>query len=138
MTNGSMEQGYVDLLSKGFTEWPENWGTHKTGHKTGTQSPEGPRQPYLDAANWTSGSDSPAHGTLNGIGQWFIAGLGGIRRRPGAAGFQHFELRPPWGSTPLSHAQASYDSPYGTIRSAWATVPHVGIHSQFDTGLTYV
>lgn len=109
--------GYVDLLKKGFTAWPENWGTRKAGTGSGGVL----RQPYLDSANWTSGSDSPAHGTLNGIGQWFIGGLGGIRRRPGAVGFQHFELRPPWGSTPLSHAQASYDSPYGTIHSAWWT-----------------
>lgn len=99
-------------------------GTQKPGKHS---MPGGPRQPYLDAVNWTSGSDSPAHGTLNGIGQWFIAGLGGIRRRIGAVGFQHFELRPPWGSTPLSHAQASYDSPYGTIRSAWSAAP------QFDS-----
>ena len=22
-------QGYVDLINKGFTEWPENWGIHE-------------------------------------------------------------------------------------------------------------
>ena len=90
----------------------------------GTQSPGGPRQPYLVAANWTSGSDSPAHGTLNGIGQWFIAGLGGIRRRPEGVGYQHFELRPPWGSTPLRHASAHFDSDYGTIESSWSAELH--------------
>ena len=83
-----------------------------------------PRGRYLHAANWTSGSLSPAHGTLNGIGQWFVAGLGGIRRAASRVGYQHFELRPPWGSTPLQSAVASFASPYGTIHSAWSAALH--------------
>merc|ERR1712099_24881 len=70
--------GYADLLAKGFTTWPEAWGQCKTQTA----------QPFRCAAsNWTSGSLSPAHGTLNGIGQWFIAGIGGIRRSPGITGY---------------------------------------------------
>lgn len=108
--------GYTDLLKKGYTTWPEAWGT--------CNNPT--LQPYKCAAsNWTSGSLSPTHGTLNGIGQWFVPGLGGIRRMPGHVGFQRFELRPAYDvagvhmAIPLSVVSASYLSPYGEIRSEW-------------------
>jgi hypothetical protein len=78
MTVQKSYPGYVDLLTKGFTTWPEDWGTAKP--HTGTTDSSSLRQPYLDAANWTSGSGSPAHGTLNGIGLWFIVSLRGIVR----------------------------------------------------------
>jgi hypothetical protein len=57
--------GYGDLLAKGYTTWPESWGTRKPGTAVrppphSHAAPEGPRQPYLEAANWTSGP--PSHG----------------------------------------------------------------------------
>ena len=63
---------------------------------------------------------SPTHGTLNGMGQWFVSGAGGIRRAPGSAGYQRFELRPAVGAGGLSAASASLVSPFGLIRCAWA------------------
>jgi alpha-L-rhamnosidase len=71
------------------------------------------------------------HGTLNGIGQWFVAGLGGIRRRDGGVGYQHFELRPPFHAHPeVTEVSASYISAYGLIKSSY-TVKAGGL------GLTY-
>ena len=61
-----------------------------------------------------------AHGCLNGLGQWFVAGLGGIRRAAGHAGFQRFQVRPAIGIGGLRSAAVSFDSPFGLIRSAWA------------------
>ena len=106
--------GYADLLAKGFTTWPEAWGS--------CDSEKDPQQPYACAATgkWRSGSLSPAHGCLNGLGQWFVVGLGGIRRAAGHAGFQRFEVRPAIGVGGLRSAAASFDSPFGLIRSAWA------------------
>ena len=116
MTTVTSAPGYVDLLAKGFTTWPEAWGNCLSEHN--------PQQPYACAATgkWRSGSSSPAHGCLNGLGQWFVAGLGGIRRAAGRAGFQRFEIRPAIGVGKLRSASTSFNSPYGLIRSAWVVV----------------
>lgn len=126
--------GWGDLLSKGFTTWPEAWGS---GGPTNAQQPwKIVACPHAKATSselsnesssssssscWKSGALSPAHGTLNGIGQWFVQGIGGIRRAPGHAGYQRFELRPPWGLLPLETATASFVAQgVGTIRSSWS------------------
>ena len=126
--------GWADLLSKGFTTWPEAWGSggpanarqpwkippchHATG---GAEVSEDTEASSSSSSCWQSGALSLAHGTLNGIGQWFVQGIGGIRREPGQAGYQRFELRPPWGLLPLERASASFVSHgVGTIRSSWS------------------
>ena len=53
-----------------------------------------------------------------GIGQFFIAGLGGIRREEGTAGFQTFELRPAF-SPAATQVTAQYLSPYGLVNSSY-------------------
>lgn len=69
----------------------------------------------------SAGASSKIHGTLNGVGQLFIAGIGGIRRPLGGVGYQEIEFRAPFGRTPdVLHAHASYRSLYGLIESSWA------------------
>ena len=58
MSTQTSYPGYGDLLAKGYGTWPENWGTPVGGAHHA--DPKGPRQPYLVAANWTSGP--PSHG----------------------------------------------------------------------------
>lgn len=65
------------------------------------------------------------HGCLNGIGQWFVAGIGGIRRGV-TPGFQTFELQPASGVGGLASAAASFQSPYGLISSSWKVGPDGG------------
>jgi alpha-L-rhamnosidase len=136
--------GWGDLLAKGFTTWPEAWGS---GGPANAKQPWKipacpPREPAAAAARiedlvpdeassscWQSGALSPAHGTLNGIGQWFVQGIGGIRRAPGRVGYHRFELRPPWGLLPqVETATASFVvHGVGTIRSSWSSSAKVEI-----------
>eukprot|EP00040_Diaphanoeca_grandis_P022458 m.120654 g.120654 ORF g.120654 m.120654 type:complete len:517 (-) comp28822_c0_seq2:151-1701(-) len=101
--------GYVDLLDKGYTTWPEAWGNCMTPNTSVT----------YQCKHWLSGSLSQMHGTLNGIGQWFVGGLGGIRRSEGGVGMQQFELRPSFGL--VNTVTASYVSDYGRVVSSYGT-----------------
>jgi hypothetical protein len=108
--------GWGDLLSKGFTTWPEAWGSggpasacnhyltlcvsvqialtflslttallHADARQpykvpacarddvVGVRSDDGTTDTGASSC-WRSGALSPAHGTLNGIGQWFVQG----------------------------------------------------------------
>ena len=132
MATAATAPGYADLLAKGFKTWPEGWGHCNDGDQD-------PQQPYKcgetnsarkRSGGWTSGSSSPAHGTLNGMGQWFVAGVGGIRRAPavghtgyGGVGYGRFEVRPAIAAGGLRSATASFASPYGLIRSSWSSAP---------------
>jgi hypothetical protein len=70
----------------------------------------------------SAGASSKIHGTLNGVGQLFVAGIGGIRRPVGGVGYQEIEFRAPFGQMPeVAHARASYRSLYGLIESSWAS-----------------
>ena len=60
--------------------------------------------------------NSYSHYAYGAVVEWMFDTVAGIDH--GECGFQHFRLRPlPGGS--LKHAEATYHSPYGTIRSAW-------------------
>lgn len=70
----------------------------------------------------SAGASSKIHGTLNGVGQLFVAGIGGIRRPVGGVGYQEIEFRAPFERVPdVTHVRASYRSLYGLIESAWAS-----------------
>lgn len=121
--------GYVDLLENGYSTWPEAWGA--------CAADENRTSRMYECKKWTSGSLSQLHGTLNGIGQFFIAGLGGIRRIPGTAGFQEFELRPTFTLQQATAVTASYVSPFGAVKSSYsvqansrggAAAPEPGAH----------
>lgn len=64
------------------------------------------------------GHRSKIHNCYNGIGSWFIQGLGGIVPISDTPGYKHFIIRPqiPQG---LEWVKVSKETPYGTVSSAW-------------------
>ncbi|MEO7311294.1 MAG: family 78 glycoside hydrolase catalytic domain [Chitinophagaceae bacterium] len=63
-------------------------------------------------------SVSNNHFMLGHILEWFYSGLAGIRPGEGSVAFNKIEIRPePVGN--ISWAKASYQSPYGLVKSAW-------------------
>jgi alpha-L-rhamnosidase len=67
--------------------------------------------------NW-QGNDSLNHPAFSCVSAWFYEGLAGIRPDPAGPGFSRFIIEPHVVGD-LTHASASYRSPYGVIRSAW-------------------
>jgi alpha-L-rhamnosidase len=65
-----------------------------------------------------NGNNSGLHSTLMGAGQWFTEDLAGIRPGETAPGYKHFVLRPVV-IEGLDSASATFQSPYGEIRSEW-------------------
>ena len=114
--------GYLDVLAHNYTAWPEAWGS--CSDKAG--APTFPT-PFTCKA-WSTGSKSPLHGTLNGVGQLFVTGLGGIRRPEGGVGRQQIEFAAPFTASTvlLTSAEARLDGEYGRIASSWATLPGGG------------
>ena len=85
-----------------------------------------PSYGYWDALGWTSlgeywerSSRTRTHHMFGSIGQWFYEGLAGIE--PLAPGYAEVSIRPLIASG-IDHAEASYDSVRGTIRSSWEQV----------------
>ena len=122
LTTADDHPGYMDILNNGYTTWPEAWG-RCTDHKQ-------PQAPY-QCTQWVSGSASPMHGTLNGVGQQFVSAIGGIQRKQGGIGYQHIFFRAPFELAPttLTHARASLLTPYGNISSSWASDGHYHQHN---------
>ena len=84
--------GYGYFLGQGLNSWPEEWGK-------------------------VAGA-SKLHGSYNGIGGWFLQGIGGIRPEAGHRGFQRFVIKPAIVGD-LTWAKTAYDSNYGKIISNW-------------------
>jgi alpha-L-rhamnosidase len=58
------------------------------------------------------------HLMLGHLMEWFYTGLAGIRQDEGSNGFKHITIRPePVGD--VRTAKATYESPYGLIKSEW-------------------
>lgn len=58
------------------------------------------------------------HYAYGAIGQWLYERVAGITPDPAQPGYRHFFVRPLF-VAPLTRAQASLDSPFGKISSAW-------------------
>lgn len=114
---GETELAYKLLLTKTFPSWLypvtqgattvwERWDAIRDGtfHK-----------------DWMNSLNHYAYGS---VVSWLYGTICGIRNLseedPAAAGFKRFRLAPVPGGG-LTEAEASFDSPYGTIRSAWKT-----------------
>ena len=65
-----------------------------------------------------NGNNSRLHSTLMGAGQWFTEDLAGIRPGEKPPGYKRFILRPVMVAG-LVAAAATFESPYGEIRSEW-------------------
>jgi alpha-L-rhamnosidase len=66
----------------------------------------------------TDGMNSFNHYAYGAIGQWMYERVAGIK--PTKAGYKEILIAPIPGG-PLTSAEASYDSPYGLVSSAWKT-----------------
>lgn len=76
----------------GLTTMPEHWDVPFSGSKT--------------------------HMILGQIDEWFHAGIAGIRQAPGSHAYREVIIDPRMAGD-LTEAQGSYESPAGTISSAW-------------------
>lgn len=92
MNNRSDVPGYGYQLAKGATALTESWQAF----------------PYV----------SNNHCMLGHLMEWFYGGLCGIKQEDSAVAFKEIIIKPQPVEN-ISSAEASYDSPYGLIRSAW-------------------
>ena len=85
------EPSYGYFIKRGESTWPEYWNV-----------------------------DVPSriHTCYTGISSWLIKSVAGIRPDPDHPGFQSFIIKPVPGGD-LAFAEASTESPYGTISSRW-------------------
>ncbi|HEY3328851.1 MAG TPA: family 78 glycoside hydrolase catalytic domain [Capsulimonadaceae bacterium] len=65
-----------------------------------------------------NGHASHIHASYISLDNWFTQGLCGIRPDPAAPGFERFIIEPHFPAN-LTHARATYRSPYGLIESGW-------------------
>lgn len=84
--------GYGYQLARGATALTESW------------------QALPDVSN--------NHFMLGHLLEWFYSGLGGIRQEHNSIAFKHIKIYPEIVDG-ISHAQVSYDSPYGMIATSW-------------------
>ena len=92
MNNRSDVPGYGYQLAKGATALTESW------------------QALPNVSN--------NHLMLGHIMEWFYEGLAGISQPENSVGFKNIVIRPQVVGD-ITHASASFQSPYGEIRSAW-------------------
>lgn len=92
MNNRSDVPGYGYQLKKGATALTESW------------------QALPNVSN--------NHFMLGHIMEWFYEGLAGISQAENSVGYKNIVIRPQVVGD-ITHAEASFQSPYGEIRSAW-------------------
>jgi len=63
-------------------------------------------------------SGSLNHYSYGAVCNFLFSGIAGIRPVWDVPGYKHFLLKPMYGGK-LTHASATFESPYGTIRSSW-------------------
>ncbi len=90
--------GWGYMIEKGATSMWELWNSD-------TEKPEG--------------MNSRNHFAYGSIGEWFYGYLAGIRPDDSGPGFSKFMIAP-MPAQGLTHAEATYQTGYGKIRSAWA------------------
>ena len=112
---GLNEYAYTLLLQKECPSWLfevsmgattvwERWNSMRADHSFGPVS--------MNSFN---------HYAFGSVAQWLYEYVAGIRPLPEGAGFRRFRLEPMPNSL-LAHAEASLQSPQGTISSRWALV----------------
>lgn len=65
-----------------------------------------------------TGYGSQNHFMMGAIDEWFSDTLAGIRQQPGTVGFRELLIAPRVVGN-LTNAEASYETPYGTVSSGW-------------------
>ncbi|MCK8494850.1 glycoside hydrolase family 78 protein [Spirosoma sp. RP8] len=111
--NALSENGYADVAYKiASQETFPSWGWWIVNGATTLYE------------NWPIDAKSDIsmnHIMFGEIGAWLFKGIGGIKPDPQRPGFKHILLKPHY-VTGLNHFDATYESPYGTIRSSWKRV----------------
>ncbi len=87
-------------------------------------NPTAPGYGYLARSGYTTlpenlnGGGSQNHHFLGEVDAWLISGLAGIRQAPDSIAYQKVEIAPAV-LPELSQVSGAYNTPLGTIRSAW-------------------
>lgn len=109
--------GYDDvaftlLMQETYPSWlyPVKQGATTIWERWDGQKPDGTFQ--------NAGMNSFNHYAYGAIGDWMYKNIAGIQPMPEAPGYKAFKVSPKVGGG-LTSAKASFESPYGTIRSEW-------------------
>ncbi|MEV8607046.1 family 78 glycoside hydrolase catalytic domain [Amycolatopsis sp. NPDC051373] len=92
-------------------------------------NPTSPGYGYLIASGHTTlsesldGGGSQNHHFLGAVDAWFIHGLAGIQQTDGSVGYRDLTIAPAIVGG-LTHAEGSYQTPYGTVSSTWTKSAH--------------
>ncbi|HZG77795.1 MAG TPA: family 78 glycoside hydrolase catalytic domain, partial [Paenibacillus sp.] len=71
-----------------------------------------------DGSFWSDDMNSYNHYAYGSVGEWLYRVAAGIDTLESAPGYKRFRLAPVFNER-LAYVRASYESPYGPIRSAW-------------------
>ncbi|GAA5229694.1 glycoside hydrolase family 78 protein [Arthrobacter cryoconiti] len=108
---GNMDLSFSLLTSTSYPSWGYEIGKGATTlwERWDGIRPDGTFQdPMMNSLN---------HYAAGSVGEWMYANIGGIQATK--PGFKEFVIAPHIGGG-LTHANASVDSPYGPIKSAWS------------------
>lgn len=111
--NGANELAYELLLNDDYPSWlyAVKMGATTIWERWNSVLPDGSIS--------DTGMNSLNHYAYGSIVEWMYRYMCGITPREDSPGFKRFELKPqPFGK--LSYAKASFVSPFGLIKSAWA------------------
>lgn len=113
---GRLDAAYALLLERGCPSWlyPVTMGATSVWERWDAIKPDGTFH-----ESWMNSFNHYAYGCA---AAWLYSTVGGIRdiaeEDTSAAGWKRFRLMPRPGGA-LTHAEVSFDSPYGKIESAW-------------------
>ncbi|MBE0654811.1 MAG: family 78 glycoside hydrolase catalytic domain [Bacteroidales bacterium] len=109
---GYLEEAYKLLYRLEYPSWlyPVTQGATTIWERWDGQKPDGTFQ--------NPGMNSFNHYAYGAIGDWLYRRVAGIDLDPENPGFKSFIIKPHPGSE-MNDVNASYDSPYGEISSAW-------------------
>lgn len=94
--------GWLYSISKGATTIWEHWDSIKP-----------------DGSMWSDDMNSFNHYSYGAIGDWLYRRVAGLDKNPETPGYKRIRIEPLFGSTLLTQAKVTYDSPYGRIESGW-------------------
>jgi alpha-L-rhamnosidase len=107
-----IDVAYRLLLNEDYPSWlyPVRHGATTIWERwNGWTEEEGFFNPHMNSFN---------HYSLGSVGEWLYRSVAGIELDPEINGFSRFQIKPCPGGN-LTHAEASYRSVYGLIRSCW-------------------
>ena len=113
---GADEDAYALLTSHNYPSWlyPVDQGATSIWERLNSYT-------IHDGFGTNNSMNSFNHYSFGAVAQWLMSNCAGIRRNDAGSGFAEFILEPTVDPRPdgISHASASYDSPWGTISSSW-------------------